>query len=408
MIRSIYNIASSGFWRIVFMLLCFLFGSTTTTSTMIVDSPNKPDLTFIGLGENKIRCHADSGLIKSASLLAFKARTGEDNLGIVHLGDSHIQADIFTGEVRKLLSTYFNEPKISRGFCFPYSIAGSNNPENLTCRSSGVWAVNREKTGISGISIETVDSTASISLELKKSEFLEDSFDKINLYFENDSLSFQPVISVQGDAIKTGNNRITYQLANPSNFITIKLRSANQIQNRFLLYGFELLNSQSHLTYHAVGLNGADVKLYRKNNRFGEQLKDLHPNIVIVSIGTNDSFNPAFKVDDFKTSYSALIDTIKKALPGVIIILTTPGDHSLSNQRLNPNIPLVCNQIENVAADKDCLLWDFNSLMGGLGSIKNWANKGLSAPDHLHLSKQGYKLQGELFYQALVDLFETN
>jgi lysophospholipase L1-like esterase len=43
--------------------------------------------------------------------------------------------------------------------------------------------------------------------------------------------------------------------------------------------------------------------------------------------------------------------------------------------------------------------------MGGLGSINRWLGAGLSAPDRIHLSGKGYRLQGDLLYDALVNSY---
>ena len=33
--------------------------------------------------------------------------------------------------------------------------------------------------------------------------------------------------------------------------------------------------------------------------------------------------------------------------------------------------------------------------------MKNWVNNGFAAKDHIHFTKSGYELQGDLFYKAL-------
>jgi hypothetical protein len=38
--------------------------------------------------------------------------------------------------------------------------------------------------------------------------------------------------------------------------------------------------------------------------------------------------------------------------------------------------------------------------MGGLYSSKKWDKHGLMFKDILHLSKEGYKFQGDLFFEA--------
>ena len=43
--------------------------------------------------------------------------------------------------------------------------------------------------------------------------------------------------------------------------------------------------------------------------------------------------------------------------------------------------------------------------MGGLYSVNSNAKKGLMSKDKVHYSKQGYELQGELFFKALMEIY---
>ena len=43
--------------------------------------------------------------------------------------------------------------------------------------------------------------------------------------------------------------------------------------------------------------------------------------------------------------------------------------------------------------------------MGGLYSVNSNAKKGLMSKDKVHYSKQGYELQGELFFKALMETY---
>jgi hypothetical protein len=44
--------------------------------------------------------------------------------------------------------------------------------------------------------------------------------------------------------------------------------------------------------------------------------------------------------------------------------------------------------------------------MGGEGSSRQWYKKGWMYRDFVHLSKAGYKQQGEMFYNALMNTID--
>ena len=55
-------------------------------------------------------------------------RTGINQIKIVHIGGSHIQADIYTHRIRQELQSFYPGVLGSRGFFFPYTIAQTNSP----------------------------------------------------------------------------------------------------------------------------------------------------------------------------------------------------------------------------------------------------------------------------------------
>ncbi len=58
-----------------------------------------------------------------------------------------------------------------------------------------------------------------------------------------------------------------------------------------------------------------------------------------------------------------------------------------------------------LAEETDCAVWDFYKVMGGLRSVVKWQNNGLAAKDRVHLTAKGYKLQGDLLFDALMKAY---
>lgn len=394
-----------------FMALLILIPSST--STMINRINTCSPFPFIKFESNRIS--PASKKLKSDYLAKYieLAKKGDTVLKIVHIGDSHIQADIFTGNVRRLLCQYFGEEHYSRGFCFPFSITGSNNPKDLIIRAKGQWASIRSRNmeadiyaGIAGTAIETADPEATIQLLIKNQDSIQTLFDQIRIHYEGDIESFTPLVDQDFYATSKESNAIRYRSDHLSNSITISFRKENDDQKRFLLYGIELINSKSKIIYHAAGINGADVKSYLSYNRIKDQLINIKPQLIVVSLGTNDSYNQQFDSTSFGESLERLVESIQTYSPDAVIVLTTPGDHLINRREINPNLEPTCTQIKLVAEKTGCFVWDFNTIMGGTGSIHNWRKNGLCSADYVHLNTQGYTLQGNLFFNALVDLFE--
>ncbi|HNS29150.1 MAG TPA: hypothetical protein PKL52_01330, partial [Tenuifilaceae bacterium] len=106
-------------------------------------------------------------------------------------------------------------------------------------------------------------------------------------------------------------------------------------KGRLSIFGFDLQNSRAKLIYHAVGLNGANVRTHLRSRNFGHGLSHLNPQVVIVSLGTNDAYSDAFNVRAFGSNLLLLISKIQQVLPHALVILTTPGDHLINREKPN-------------------------------------------------------------------------
>jgi hypothetical protein len=100
-----------------------------------------------------------------------KAKKGK--LVIAHIGDSHVQYDIFSGELRKLFNA--NYGNAGRGLIFPYQIARTTSPasyySSTNTRDWKISKITRKNgkipVGICGISAET-STWCEININLKK------------------------------------------------------------------------------------------------------------------------------------------------------------------------------------------------------------------------------------------------
>ena len=91
---------------------------------------------YIDLPENQNR------IVNAKSLQQFfeeltQIKSQNKVVSIVHIGDSHIQANYLTGKVRTLLQSNFGNA--GRGVVFPYKIAGSYGPNDVQFSYDGDW-----------------------------------------------------------------------------------------------------------------------------------------------------------------------------------------------------------------------------------------------------------------------------
>ncbi|MEY1638470.1 GDSL-type esterase/lipase family protein [Tenuifilum osseticum] len=328
-------------------------------------------------------------------------------LTIVHIGDSHVQAGILSRTVKMLLAREFQSQYVSPGLVFPYSVMGSNNPVEYTSYHTGRWEyqkVNGAKApvdaGIFRVAVKTTDSLATLSFKVKPNALFKTQVNRVGVFYQSASSNLTPIL-VEPKNVNPilHDNFAEFELESEVDSVVIGFRAKNDFE--CTVYGVNLWNTKSKFSLSSVGLNGATVHGFSLAKQLLPNIKLVKPDIVIVSLGTNDAYSNLFDSLNFARDQENLVNTIKSALPNPLIILTTPNDHLLNRKYMNIRVQVASNVIKEISTKHQLPVWDFYSLMGGKGSIQGWIRYGLAAPDGVHLTAKGYQLQGELFYNAL-------
>ena len=109
---------------------------------------------------------------KKLDTLVFENR---GKVRILHIGGSHLQADVISGRIREHLIKEYPGASAGRGFVFPYSAARTNTPASYASYYKGIWDKNKnvqheitKPLGLLGIAVSTRDPRAEITLLLDK------------------------------------------------------------------------------------------------------------------------------------------------------------------------------------------------------------------------------------------------
>ncbi len=350
--------------------------------------------------------------------------TGKGKINIVHFGGSHVQADMWTGKIRDNFNEFLNQKQAARGWVYPFKIGikNNNNPSNYEFTSTGKWegcrAVNTSCTGNIGMNAlvtTTHDSGASFTLNLKNETRTDYVFDRIKVFYDNHFQSYQVIL----DSAYTAKQIIDNKEAGYREFIFEKpLHTAkfvciqtDTLQNVFTLYGLYTDLDAPGINYNAIGANGASLPTYLKSNMLERELAVLKPDLLVFSVGINDAFSNDFSQENFERNYQELIKRIKKVAPNAAILFTTNSDSYKRTRkgRFYQNITglEVKSAMKNLAYKYNGGVWDFFSVMGGLGSMEFWVRNNMAASrDRVHFSPKGYRLLGDLMFVALIRKYE--
>lgn len=381
-----------------------------------------PKLEFANLDKNRFIFPADSNnfakLYKKMDRLFFD---GEGHINIVHIGGSHIQAEVFTHRFRSNLLELAPGIVGGRGLIFPFSVARTNNPISFKTRYSGEWTSCRsvqrnleQQLGLTGIAVTTYDKTASIQVALDKLLLFNDTIpfecNSVHLLGKADNNQIRPLIIIDNDTISgtPDKQQIGYLFTFPryTDSLSIAFEWGGS-GGSFTLTGILLENDLPGITCHGIGVNGASTSSYLRCDNFERDLSLIKPDLMIFSIGINDASGKDFNVEAFIDNYSLLIDKVLKINPDCALLFSTNNDSYVRYQRrryrVNPKGKVVEDAFFVLAKKYNGSVWNLFDIMGGLESMRQWEKAGLAKQDKVHFTNQGYIVLGDLLFNAFID-----
>ncbi len=344
---------------------------------------------------------------------------GGQKISIVHVGDSHILGSFLTREVRDRLQRAFGDA--GRGVIFPYKLAGSNGPRDYLVESNNVrWSGSscqkdlspQTNFGLSGFTLETNSASAALTFRLRDTATAETHlFTKVTVFQKRSALQYDlnvrdDISNQQAQLLVDGDFSRSFYFDRPVGQVTITADKATSQQKLLTLDGVSLENELSGVLYHSIGVNGAKYMDYARARYFAKQVADLRPDLIIVSMGTNEAQGHTDQTYLYH-SIELMVNELLEQSPTSFILLTTPADSYLRGKGFNPNLADVSAVIRQFAREKGFALWDLYKFSGGEKSAGDWKARGLMSSDSVHYSKAGYAVQGKLLYQSLVKAYNN-
>lgn len=179
----------------------------------------------------------------------------------------------------------------------------------------------------------------------------------------------------------------------------------NQEADVFTLNGVVLEKATPGLLYHNIGVNGAKFSDYNKYPMFFEQLKTLQPDLVIVSLGTNESYGKISSLHYLKEVQAFLLHTRNQCPKAAILIITPPPSY-LPHHKQNIFVDEYSSSLINYAQLGHYAVWDMFQVFGGMTGVKANYQSGLMNPDRVHYTTAGYQWQGKMLTKVLLDAYK--
>ena len=336
---------------------------------------------------------------------------GDSVVKILHLGDSHTQMGYFPGEVRDALQARYGGKGI--GIFFPNSLCFGYNPIGLDISSKTQWECEKVLNlksniplGIVGLAMRSADSVCVINIAFKDKKKVVEEF---TIFHEN--LGENIAVYCAHGNVNTfsfsSNSAMTKVVLNQPTAETVIYFRRKKDSKPFVLYGLSVNSEISKgITYNTFGVSGGQYKFLAENAPLMvEQMEAFKPDLLIISLGTNDAYLKDITSEGYEQMLTKLIQSLQRISPKTEFILTTPPDTEF-NKNKPVSREIVIQGILNVGKKTHCAVWNFNEAMGGENTFKKWQKMKLANKDGLHFNPEGYYLQGQLFNVALSKAME--
>ncbi len=345
-----------------------------------------------------------------------RAEAGEDQARVVFYGASHVAADLFTNVVRQRLQARFGDA--GHGFLMPvrpwrsYRHLGGPSVE-----SSRNWTAHRirassrgvEQLGLAGMAVETDRAAAWGRLDTGSARagrfvihFMRQpgggSFD-----VRVDGTRVRRIVTA-GDEIAAGIEALD-PVADGHHTLEVRTRGDGPVR----IFGVSVEREQAGVIVDTMGLNGARAvsQLMWQPELHEPALRSLHPNLVVLAYGTNESGDDDHPIEEYETELRRVVGRLRGTVPEASCLLIGPSDRPRRQDGElvdRPRTHQIVEVQQRVARAFGCGFFDLVEFGGGPLSMVRWAeaNPPYAQRDLVHFTARAYLRLGEVLTDAVM------
>ena len=331
---------------------------------------------------------------------------------ILHYGDSPTTADLITADVRALFQKEFGDA--GHGFVLVAKPWAWYGHRGVTVKGSG-WKIEPANTaelrdGQYGLGAVSFRGGPGSNSRITVQDPGHTQFE-VAWLSQPDGGSFQVAADGQTlGTIDTASPVVTPSFQTftvPAGFSEVTIGG---VAGRVRLYGVRLMKDVPGVEYSSMGVNGAAITILARNvgeEHWGEQLRHVKPNLVVINYGTNESVYAKYVDTAFEIELVRAVKRVRKAVPEAAILIMSPMDRGerLASGEIGTVAPMsrLVALEQRVAAEHGCAFFNTFEAMGGPGTMGRWylAEPRLVGADLIHPMPAGAKIVGNLLYKSL-------
>lgn len=331
---------------------------------------------------------------------------------VLHFGDSHVAADVLTGEIRRNLQNQFGDG--GAGYLVPANPMSTKRRGVSSGATSG-WQIEgiggrmeRDNIyGLAGINLVTSRPNEKIWVETTANHFevyyvREPGGGSIDITLDGATVLDKPIAL---DAHGTVTEYVSFDSPADTNH-RLEIRTLRAGKTRIL--GVVAERIAPGVSYDVSGINGARISRLMTWNAaaFAAELGQRKPDLIILAYGTNEIGDADWTPSSYRRLLKSVIQRIRAAVPHTSIMLFAPpdrGDLPLAAARMSA---LIETQ-RAVAFETGVAFWSAFDAMGGSGSMDSWVARGWAQGDRVHLTRPGYDLIADAFCKDLMRAYQS-
>ena len=333
---------------------------------------------------------------------------------IAVFGDSFIEADIFTADLREMLQKRFGGCGV--GFVTITSMTSGYRP---TVRHSfGGWSshavtdsvyFDRKKQGLSGHYF-VPNNNAYVELRgQNKYASLLDTCQQASIFFYNKGAVD---LSVRINRGETENRQFEPDGHLQAMQVEGRIGSVRWIVNQAdstLFYGMAMDGTQGIIVDNFSLRGSSGLSLRTIPASIIKEFNDQRPyDLVILQYGLNVATQRGYNYDNYQKGLLTAIEHLKECFPQAGFLLLSVGDRDYKTDtgelRTMPGVKNLIRYQQNIAAESGIAFWNMFEAMGGEGSMAKLvhAKPSMANYDYTHINFRGGKHLAGLLYETLL------
>lgn len=342
-----------------------------------------------------------------AGLIQLKTAINSGQLArIAVVGDSYIEGDIFTQDLRELLQNayggqgvgYVNMHSDFPGFRRSVKQSGSGWKTHMANKKAdrSYLTLSEQYATPSGNAASTYEGTKALSHtgEWSRSRFIFISPDNSIISVKTGESEWSERNIVGADSVQS------IEIAGITSRLDIRTSSPTMIGLGVWLDGDSgiSLDCMSSRGFSGITLTGINPSLCR------EMASIIDYNLIILEFGINAMSSTQTNYTVYSNRMVNVINHVRRCYPHADIIVMGVGDRGEKRGgvvRSMATAPAMINAQRDAARRAHCMFWDTREAMGGEDAVVEWSNAGLINKDYIHMTHKGGARLAEALFKAI-------